>query len=82
VGLAAVGVVLVTWTLGASQRLSGLPGRFLLTAGIPALAAAILGGADLLRGLPRVKRPVLVAAGSWSLILLAINIWAIAHVAA
>ena len=82
VGLAAVGVVLVTWVLGASQRLSALPGRFLLTAGIPALAAAILGGADLLRRLPRVKRPVLVAAGSWSLVLLAINIWAIAHVAA
>ncbi|MDQ1460362.1 MAG: hypothetical protein QOI08_1846 [Actinomycetota bacterium] len=82
VGLAAVAVVLATWVLGAIQRLSGLPGRFLLTAGIPALAAAILGSADLLGCLSRVKRPVLVAAGSWSLILLAINIWAIAHVAA
>ncbi len=82
VGLAAVGVLLASWALGTTQRLSSFPGRFLLTAGIPALAAAILGGADLLRRLPRVKRPVLVAASSWSVVLLAINIWAIAHVAA
>jgi hypothetical protein len=81
VGLAAAGTVLATWVLGASQRLSGLPGRFLLTAGIPALAAAILGGASLLRRLPRLKRPVLVAAGAWTVLLLGINIWAVVHVA-
>jgi hypothetical protein len=80
VGLAAVSAFLATWVLGVSQRLSSLPGRFLLTAGIPALAAAIAGCGDLLARSSRVKRPMLVAAGSWCIVLLGCNVWAIAHV--
>lgn len=64
------------------QRYSSLPGRFLLTAGIAALAASVLGLSELLARVTRFKRPVLVAAGSWSALLFGLNVWAIARVAA
>ena len=53
-----------------------------LPAGIPALAVAIVGCGELLARSSRVKRPVLVAAGTWCIVLFGLNVWAIAHVVA
>jgi hypothetical protein len=81
IGIVAVGTFLANWIVIASQRLTGVTGRFLLPAGVVAFAAVILGCADVLSRVGRVRRPAIAAAGAWAAFLLGLNLWAVVRVA-
>jgi hypothetical protein len=82
IGIVAVAAFFTNWILLASQRLSDVAGRFLLPAGVIALAAVILGCADVLSRVARPRRPVIAASATWAAFLLGINLWAVVRVAA
>jgi hypothetical protein len=82
IGILAVAAFFTDWFLIASQRLSDVAGRFLLPAGVIALVAVILGCADVLSRFARPRRPVIAASAAWAALLLGINLWAVARVAA
>jgi len=82
IAICAVAAVGITWAVGMFQRVSLLPGRFLLAAGVTALTGVILGNAVLVERLTGVRRPVLVSATAWAVFLAGLNVWGIARVAA
>lgn len=77
VALAAVGAFLATWAYIAYQWFyGGQHGRFLLPAGITALAGVVVGLGALLQRIPAVKNGPLIAAGLFGTFLLGLNVWA------
>ena len=76
VGVLALGAGAVTWAamaIGWSQS-----GRFLLPTAISALAAVVLGSAALVDRLTTAPRSVLLSASVWIVLLLGLNVWAVA----
>jgi hypothetical protein len=82
VALGALAAFILTWVVSAFQRYSDLPGRFLLPAGVTAFAAGILGCGELLARATRARRPVLLAAAMWAVLLAGLNLWGLGRVLA
>ena len=81
VSLLALGAVAFLWA-GMYLRWPFVPqGRFLLPAGVTALAGIVLGTAALASRITRLRHPVLVASGLWCALLLGLNLWAAARLA-
>lgn len=80
IALGAIGAVGATWALMALTWPYGSQGRFLLPAGVTAFAGVLLGTAALLVRMGRVPHSIFVASGCWSILLLFVNVMALASV--
>jgi hypothetical protein len=75
IGAAAVAAFVVTWASIASEWLYGQQGRFLLPAGVTALAVVITSTATLVDRIPRLRYGIVLAAATWAVLLLSLNVW-------
>ena len=77
VGAAAVVAFVVTWASIAIQWHYGQQGRFILPAGVTALAVVITSTATLVDRIRRLRYGVELTAGLWGLLLLSLDVWGI-----
>jgi hypothetical protein len=81
VAISAAALVLITWTLMVLFWPFGAQGRFLLPAGVTAFAGVVLGTGALLARLRAGPHSFVLGAGAWSVLLLVINVMAMASAA-
>ena len=80
VGAAAVAAFVITWASIASEWLYGQQGRFLLPAGVTALAAVITSTALLVDRIPPLRYGIVITAGVWAALLFSLNVWGISKI--